>query len=109
MAQMDHPNVVSLIGVVTRGRPLYVVLEHMRNGSLKSYLENKDYTPEQQVTWCYQIAAGLGHIHSLSFIHRDVAVRSVCHFASTFIDDIGTQCLALCQCDSQSGRFWIGA
>jgi hypothetical protein len=26
MAQMDHQNVVRLIGVVTRGRPIYVVL-----------------------------------------------------------------------------------
>ena len=26
MAQMDHQNVVRLLGVVTRGRPLYVVL-----------------------------------------------------------------------------------
>ena len=26
MAQMNHPNVVALIGVVTKGRPIYVVL-----------------------------------------------------------------------------------
>lgn len=94
MAQMDHPNVVRLLGVVTRGRPLYVVLgksmlpcrcavgcnwlvsiEHMRNGDLKGYLESKTYTPEQQVQWCAQAAAGLGHIAALGFIHRDVAVR----------------------------------
>ena len=33
MAQMNHPNVVALIGVVTRGRPIYVVLGKTERGS----------------------------------------------------------------------------
>lgn len=94
MAQLDHPNIVSLIGVITRGRPIYVVLgvnpycslspsivtlciEHMRSGSLKSYLESNNAKQEQQFTWCREVASGLQHIHALGFIHRDVAVRQL--------------------------------
>ncbi|EDQ85045.1 uncharacterized protein MONBRDRAFT_34458 [Monosiga brevicollis MX1] len=82
MAQMEHANVVGLIGVITKGRPIYVVLEHMRNGSLKDYVMNKTCTPAQQVTWSRQVASGMAHIHSLGFIHRDLAARNVLLSAS---------------------------
>ncbi|EDQ85046.1 uncharacterized protein MONBRDRAFT_29704 [Monosiga brevicollis MX1] len=82
MAQMEHANVVGLIGVITKGRPIYVVLEHMRNGSLKDYVKNKTCTPAQQVAWSRQVASGMAHIHSLGFIHRDLAARNVLLSAS---------------------------
>ncbi|XP_018414455.1 PREDICTED: ephrin type-A receptor 7 isoform X5 [Nanorana parkeri] len=38
MGQFDHPNVVHLEGVVTRGKPVMIVIEYMENGSLDAFL-----------------------------------------------------------------------
>uniref|UniRef100_A0A671UBL1 Ephrin type-A receptor 7 n=1 Tax=Sparus aurata TaxID=8175 RepID=A0A671UBL1_SPAAU len=38
MGQFDHPNVVHLEGVVTRGKPVMIVIEYMENGSLDGFL-----------------------------------------------------------------------
>uniref|UniRef100_A0A8D3DRD1 receptor protein-tyrosine kinase n=1 Tax=Scophthalmus maximus TaxID=52904 RepID=A0A8D3DRD1_SCOMX len=41
MGQFDHPNVVHLEGVVTRGKPVMIVIEYMENGSLDGFLRVK--------------------------------------------------------------------
>ena len=38
-AQFDHPNVISLVGVVTAGSPMYCVLRYSAHGSLSSMLK----------------------------------------------------------------------
>ncbi|MEE6507983.1 hypothetical protein FKM82_017951 [Ascaphus truei] len=40
MGQFDHPNVVHLEGVVTRGKPVMIVIEYMENGALDAFLRN---------------------------------------------------------------------
>ena len=42
MAQFDHDHVVRLIGVVTAGEPLLVVIEYCENGALNSFLEKNN-------------------------------------------------------------------
>lgn len=37
-AQFKHSHVISLVGVVTAGYPLMVVLEYCEHGALESYL-----------------------------------------------------------------------
>ena len=37
----SHPNLVSLIGVVTIGSPLLVIISHCSEGSLRSYLQRR--------------------------------------------------------------------
>jgi serine/threonine protein kinase len=49
----------------------------MPQGDLKGYLMKKEYDLQQQQRWCRQIAAGLGHVNSIGFVHRDVAVRDI--------------------------------
>lgn len=77
MAQLDHKNIVKLVGVVTVGKPIYVVIEFCEHGSLKAYLEGNDPTLHQQLHFCLDSAQGLEHIHSVGFVHRDVAARNV--------------------------------
>ncbi|XP_061647487.1 ephrin type-A receptor 6 isoform X1 [Phyllopteryx taeniolatus] len=38
MGQFDHPNIIRLEGVVTKSRPVMIVVEYMENGSLDSFL-----------------------------------------------------------------------
>ena len=77
MAQFTSPFVVQLVGVITVGNPVYVVLEFMEHGSLKEHLEQHDISFEQQLLWAGDCCEGLAHVHSLGFIHRDVAARNV--------------------------------
>eukprot|EP00043_Microstomoeca_roanoka_P011984 m.113312 g.113312 ORF g.113312 m.113312 type:complete len:2350 (-) comp15356_c3_seq1:622-7671(-) len=77
MAQFESPHVVELVGVITVGKPVYVITEFMEHGSLKSYLENNDIALETQVLWAGDCCEGLAHVHSKGFIHRDVAARNV--------------------------------
>jgi serine/threonine protein kinase len=50
LAQFECPYVVGLIGVVTVGSPVMVVLEFCEHGSLEHYLANTDIdlTPQYQ-------------------------------------------------------------
>jgi serine/threonine protein kinase len=38
MFQLEHPNIVRVLAVVTRSLPSWICLEFMPNGDLKSYL-----------------------------------------------------------------------
>ncbi|MGH0143633.1 UNVERIFIED_CONTAM: hypothetical protein FKN15_038415 [Acipenser sinensis] len=38
MGQFDHPNIIRLEGVVTKSRPVMIVVEYMENGSLDTFL-----------------------------------------------------------------------
>jgi ephrin-A/ephrin-B len=42
MGQFDHPNVVHLVGVVTKSEPVMILTEYMLNGSLDKFLQNND-------------------------------------------------------------------
>lgn len=77
MAQFDCSHVVQLVGVITVGKPVYVVLEFMEYGSLKTYLETNEASLEQLVMWAGDCCEGLAHVHEKGFIHRDVAARNV--------------------------------
>ena len=45
MGQFSHPNVISLVGVVTRADPVMIVIEFMDNGSLDNFLKVIIITP----------------------------------------------------------------
>ena len=77
MAQFDHDNVVRLIGVVTAGEPLLVVLEFCEIGALDSYVKSHDLTPAAQVKISIDCSKGMQYLASLHFVHRDLASRNV--------------------------------
>lgn len=78
-AQFEHENVVGLIGVVTSGDPLLLVLQFCEKGALKSLLENSgDSIPMHiLVEYSYGIACGMEYLHERHFVHRDLAARNV--------------------------------
>ena len=77
MAQLSHPHVVELIGVITIGRPVCLVLEYMEHGSLELYLRANTASQNQRMQWAGDCAAGLAHVHAMAFVHGDVAARNV--------------------------------
>jgi hypothetical protein len=88
MAQVTgHPNLVSLVGVVTRGTPLMLVISICEGGSLHSRLDDgtapgqpgKDVPPSlpHVIRMGLDIAQGLQHLVEHNYIHRDLAARNV--------------------------------
>ena len=77
MAQVTgHPNLVSLVGVVTSGAPLLLLVSLCENGSVLDYLKEKRSVMEKMQMAC-EIAMGMEHLTGAKFIHRDLAARNV--------------------------------
>lgn len=83
MAQVSgDPHLVSIIGVITRGDPLVLVLQFCQHGSLLAVLKKKaaEGMPIQlrdKMHMAEEVALGMKHLSNLSFIHRDLAARNV--------------------------------
>jgi serine/threonine protein kinase len=83
MAQVGvHKHLVSLIGTVTSGDPLILVVAFCEHGSLLSALLEAaaDKTPvplEYKAALAVDIAKGMAYLHQCKYIHRDLAARNV--------------------------------
>lgn len=84
MKQFDTYHVVKLMGVVSTTTPVYVIMEFMENGDLKSFLRSLREVHQREkktlVDGIYlmaaQIADGMAYLASKKFVHRDLAARN---------------------------------
>ncbi|KAK2189103.1 hypothetical protein NP493_115g08000 [Ridgeia piscesae] len=78
MQQLQHKNLVQLYGVCTT-RPIYLITEFMKNGSLRQYLRNNDkklmHGPVR-LDMCIQVCSGMVYLESKQYLHRDLAARN---------------------------------
>ena len=81
MALLTHGNVVKLFGVVTipREMPFVILIEYCEGGAVDAHLRQRPGTTtmELRLSFCADIAAGLGYLASRRVVHRDVAARNV--------------------------------
>jgi hypothetical protein len=78
MAQVTgHKNLVSLVGVVTSGAPLLLLVSLCDHGSVLDFLKEAKQTVETKERMAYEIASGMAHLIAAKFIHRDLAARNV--------------------------------
>ncbi|XP_077615456.1 tyrosine-protein kinase transmembrane receptor ROR2 [Crocuta crocuta] len=93
-ARLQHPNVVCLLGVVTRDQPLSMVFSYCSHGDLHEFLvmrsphsdvgsTDDDRTvksalePPDFVHVAAQIASGMEYLSSHHVVHKDLATRNV--------------------------------
>lgn len=81
MAQVPlHPNLVSIVGVITRGQPLMLVVSYCEGGSLQSFLraiDTSQVTPAVRIRIGAHITDGMAFLGAHRFVHRDLAARNV--------------------------------
>ncbi|XP_069162374.1 tyrosine-protein kinase TXK isoform X4 [Procambarus clarkii] len=80
MTQLRHTNLVQLYGVCSRHRPIYIVTEYLRHGSLLHYLRANERSlinnTDVLLDMCLQVCAGMAYLEKQKFIHRDLAARN---------------------------------
>ncbi len=78
VAQLQHPNVVSIVDVdVATNGLLFIVLELVRGKSLREHLERGRNDRAFALEVLRQIAEGLVAIHSQGILHRDLKPENI--------------------------------
>ena len=96
---MNHPNIIRLVGVSLRPRPL-LVLEYAEFGSLhKVSLES--YSLRLKHSIAVQVASGLTYLHQHRIIYRDLKPDNILVFSpniSAAVCQICVACWTDCLC-----------
>ncbi|XP_072842251.2 protein-tyrosine kinase 2-beta isoform X2 [Pogona vitticeps] len=78
MKKMDHPHIVTLIGI-TEEDPTWIVMELYPYGELGHYLEQNKAALKvlTLILYTLQIGKAMAYLEAINCVHRDIAVRNV--------------------------------
>jgi len=80
MTKLQHSNLVQLYGVCSKNRPIFIITEYMKHGSLLSFL--RKHKPTLYSDHCtlldiaLQVSRGMAYLERHNYIHRDLAARN---------------------------------
>ena len=96
VAQLSHPNIVSVYDVSRGGDTEYIVMELIDGITLKQYMEKRGQLNwRESLHFITQIMRGLSHAHSRGIVHRDITPQNVMVLrdGSVKVADFGIACL----------------
>jgi serine/threonine protein kinase len=83
LAQISHPNIISLVGVCSTHIPIMVIMQYCERGSLLSFLHSHNGVNENELRCLSKlyilqdIASAMAYLSSKMVVHRDLAARNV--------------------------------
>lgn len=78
MAQLSHPNVVTIFDVgLDAGGLVYIVMEYVPGTTLEQWLHEDTRTPEEIVAAFVEAGRGLAAAHAKRLVHRDFKPENV--------------------------------
>jgi len=77
MAKLAHPNVVTVFEVATVDDRLYVAMEYVRGGTLRSWLAAAPRGWREIVELLLHVGSGLAAAHAAGLVHRDFKPENV--------------------------------
>ena len=96
VAQLSHPNIVSVYDVSKAGDVEYIVMELIDGITLKQYMARRGLLNwRESLHFITQIMRGLSHAHSRGIVHRDIKPQNimVLRDGSVRVTDFGIACL----------------
>ncbi|KAJ2879679.1 mitogen-activated protein kinase kinase kinase [Coemansia aciculifera] len=85
LRDLDHENVVQLLGFEVAGGIMSMFLEYVPGGTVQSLVQQHGPLPESVVhSFLRQIVAGLGYLHGSGILHRDIKGANI------LVDETGT-------------------
>lgn len=96
VAQLSHPNIVSVYDVSKGDDPEYFVMELIDGITLKQYMEKRGQLNwREALHFITQVMRGLSHAHSRGIVHRDIKPQNimVLRDGSVKVADFGIACL----------------
>ncbi len=96
VAQLSHPNIVSVYDVSRGGDTEYIVMELIDGITLKQYMEKRGQLNwRESLHFITQIMRGLSHAHSRGIVHRDIKPQNimVLRDGTVKVMDFGIACL----------------
>ncbi|KAE9418872.1 hypothetical protein Angca_003404, partial [Angiostrongylus cantonensis] len=78
MRNFNHKNIVRIYGVAVDEQPIFIILELVSGGSLKSFLQANvgKVDVKDKIRMCLGAAQGVMYLHSECCMHRDLAARN---------------------------------
>ncbi|KAK3874047.1 hypothetical protein Pcinc_020983 [Petrolisthes cinctipes] len=90
MKRFNHKNIVQLLGLCTHQEPIYMIMEFMLYGDLKTYLlarrhlvsdktslsEEDEINSKRLTSMSQDVCRALLYLSELRYVHRDVACRN---------------------------------
>jgi formylglycine-generating enzyme required for sulfatase activity len=76
-ARLNHPGIVTIYDIATKGDRLFIVQEYLPGGDLKQRLQNGHLSVQQAVAWMIPIAEAVAFAHQKSIFHRDLKPANI--------------------------------
>jgi serine/threonine-protein kinase PpkA len=76
VAQLSHPNILSIYDIGVSGYHHYIAMEYISGGDLKAKIA-QGLSPASALGILKQMAAALCHAHERGFVHRDIKPENI--------------------------------
>ncbi|XP_067932204.1 tyrosine-protein kinase CSK-like isoform X2 [Watersipora subatra] len=80
MTELQHPNLVLLMGVMNDADNILIITEYLSKGNLVDYLRTRGrsvITKVDQINFACDVCKGMAYLEEKKLVHRDLAARNI--------------------------------